>query len=273
MIRVAFQGEKGAYSEEAAYKFFNGREIETMPCFSLQEVVDLVQNGDADFGILPIENTVAGSITQSYDLLFTSTLNVYGEVTIRVSHNLLSVEGASQRTIRYVVSHPQALAQCENYIRRKNLVAIPEFDTAGSARKVKEMNDPAYACIASERAARIYGLKIVDESIEDFPWNYTRFFVLSREEPEKGDYNKTSVVFSTRHRPGALLRCLEAFAKRGINLTKIESRPDKNTPWRYLFYLDFEGHISEPHVEEALIELLKIATFVKVIGSYPGEKR
>ena len=273
MIKVAFQGESGAYSEEAAYKFFKGNNIQTVPCFSFKEVVDLVQDGKVDFGILPIENSVAGSITQSYDLMFTSSLHVYGEVTIKVSHNLISIPSANMSTIKNVISHPQALAQCENYLRRKGLKAIPEFDTAGSAKKIKEMNSPEYACIASKRSAEIYGLNTIDESIEDFAWNYTRFFILSKDEPEKADYNKTSIVFSTRHKPGALLECLQAFAKRGINLTKIESRPDKNTLWHYVFYLDFEGHISDKNVEDALIELLKIATFVKVIGSYPGEKR
>ncbi len=273
MKKVAFQGEKGAFSEEAALKFFKSEDIETIPCYSFEEVVELVQSGEADFGILPIENSVAGSVTQVYDLLFMTPLHVYGEVTLRVSHALLGVDSASLSTVKYVISHPQALAQCQNYIRRKNLQAIPEFDTAGSARKIKEMNNPEYACIASKRAAGIYGLKILDESIEDFPWNFTRFFILSREEPGKSDYNKTSIVFSTRHKPGALLECLEAFAKRGINLTKIESRPDKKSPWQYVFYLDFEGHVTDKNVEDALIELLKLATFVKVIGSYPGEKR
>jgi len=230
-----------------------------------------VQKGEADRGIVPVENAVAGSINQTYDLLLQSDLHVVGEVVLRVRHCLVAPPGTKLEEIKEVVSHPQALAQCDGFIARHKLKATPVFDTAGAARMVAENPKPGLAAIASERAARRYGLEVLECSIEDFAFNYTRFFVLSREEePRKNAPYKTSVVFAVRHRPGGLYDAIGAFAEAEVNLTKIESRPRKDRPWSYVFYLDFEGHVEDEAPSKALLALLRRAAFVKVLGSYPA---
>lgn len=271
IIKIAYQGEKGAYSEEAGLKFFKNKNLKFIPCKKFEEVVKEVEKDNADFGVLPVENTTTGSVTKTYDLLFRSSLKIYGEVIIKIYHCLLSLKNTELKNIKYVYSHPQALSQCEKYITKKKLIPVPEFDTAGSARVIKEKRLKNAACIASKRAAEIYNLRIIEEDIADNPWNYTRFFIISKKAPKKGNKNKTSIVFSTHHRPGALVKCLKAFSDRGINLTKIESRPQQDNPWHYNFYLDFEGHLEDKKVKEAMNELLKNAVFVKILGSYPVE--
>lgn len=266
-MRVTYQGEPGAYSEEALLKFF--REAVPIPCEDFVRTVSRVKEGLAEFCILPVENSLTGSIAKTYDLLLESELPIYGETIHKVSHNLLALSGTRAREIKYVHSHPQALAQCERYLKRKGFLPVPELDTAGSAKKIKGKNENISACIASRRAAEIYGLEVLEGEIEDLPWNYTRFFILSKNPPQKGKKSKTSIVFSVHHRPGELASCLNIFAEREINLTKIESRPDRKSPWHYLFYLDFEGHTEDEKVEKALALLLKRAHFVKILGSYP----
>jgi len=269
MGRVAFQGEHGAYSEQAARQFF-GDEVETLPQRSFADIFAAVSRGDAEHGVLPIENSVAGSINTAYDLLLESDLKIEGEIFLRVRHCLLSLPGTTIEGITKVRSHPQALAQCERYIDARGWEAEPGYDTAGSAKELAERPEPGVAVIASSLAAEIYGLTILDRGIEDYPFNYTRFFVLGNSTPSPAERNKTSLVFAVRHRPGALYESLGEFATRGINLTKLESRPRRNRAWEYVFYLDFEGHASEAPCQEALLGLLEKATFVKVIGSYPA---
>lgn len=268
-MRVAFQGIAGAYSEEAIRRHF-GPDVETLPCRRLAEIFTAVEEGHADCGMLPVENTTAGSVIESYELLIEHDLRVCAEVILRVHHMLLGVPGARLGDIRYVRSHPQALAQCDGYLTRRGLEPIPAFDTAGSARELAEHPEPQTAVIASALAAELYGLEILDRNIEDSPFNYTRFFVIGLEDPPRAPRNKTSLVFTTRHRPGALYECLGEFAQRRINLTKIESRPRRNHPWQYLFILDFEGHWQDPACEAALIGLLRRSSFVKLLGSYPA---
>jgi len=269
MTRVAFQGVAGAYSEEAVRQFF-GPEVESVPCRTLADIFLTVESGDADYGMLPVENAVAGSVTQSYELLMEHDLRIYAEVILHVRHMLLGLPGIKPADLKRVRSHPQALAQCQRYLGRHGLEPEPAFDTAGSARDLAAAPEPGIAVIASELAAELYGLEILDQNIEDFPFNYTRFFVLALQDPPRAQRNKTSVVFTTPHRPGALYGCLEEFARRGINLAKIESRPRLNRPWQYIFYLDFEGHCQDPECEAAIMGLLRHSSFIKLLGSYPA---
>jgi len=269
MTRIAFQGVAGAYSEEAIRQFF-GPEIESVPCRALDDVFPAVESGDVDYGMVPVENAVAGSVTRSYELLMERDLRIYAEVILRVRHMLLALPGTRLSDLERVRSHPQALAQCQRYLSRHGLKAEPAFDTAGSARDLVANPETGVAVIASELAAELYSLEILGSGIEDFPFNYTRFFVLALDDLPRAQRNKTSVIFSTRHQPGALHGCLGEFATRGINLTKIESRPRLNRPWQYIFYLDFEGHWQDPECEAAIMGLLRRSSFVKLLGSYPA---
>ncbi len=269
MTRAAFQGIAGAYSEEAIHQFF-GPEIESIPCRTLADVFLAVESGDADYGMLPIENAVAGSVTRSYELLMEHDLRIYAEVILRVRHMLLALPGTKLDDVKRVRSHPQALAQCQHYLSRHGLEPEPAFDTAGSARDLAANPEPGVAVIASALSAPLYGLEILDRDIEDFAFNYTRFFVLATEGPPRAQRNKTSLVFTTPHQPGALYECLGEFARRHINLTKIESRPRLNRPWQYIFYLDFEGHCQDPECEAAIMGLLRRSSFIKLLGSYPA---
>jgi len=267
-VKVAFQGEKGAYSEMAVYTFFS-KTAEVQPCRDLKDVFESVKTQEAQFGVVPVENSLEGSVNQTYDLFLTYELKVCGEVIVRVSHCLLANKGTTLKQIRTVYSHPQALAQCRNFLERSSWELIPTYDTAGSAKMLKERALKDAAAIASERAADLYGLKILAKEIEDNPNNYTRFFVLAKKDAPKTGNDKTSIIFSAAHKPGSLYQALGEFAKRGISLTKIESRPTKQTPWEYNFYLDFEGHRSETRCVEALDALRKYSAFVKILGSYP----
>ncbi len=267
-VKVAFQGEKGAYSEMAVYTFF-GKSADVKPCRELRDVFESVTKQETEHGVVPVENSLEGSINQTYDLFLTYDLKVCGEVIVRVSHCLLANPGTIIKQIKTVYSHPQALAQCRNFLEKSGWELIPTYDTAGSAKMLKEENLKDAAAIASERAAELYGLKILAREIEDTPNNYTRFFVLSKQDSPVTGKDKTSIIFAAAHKPGSLYQALGEFAKRGISLTKIETRPTKQTPWEYNFYLDFEGHRSEPRCVEALEALRKYSAFVKIFGSYP----
>jgi prephenate dehydratase len=269
MTRVAFQGVAGAYSEEAIRQYF-GAAVDTLPCTTLEEMFPEVEAGKADFALLPVENAVAGSVAGAYELLLERDLRINGEIILHVRHMLMTLPGTQRDSVRRVRSHPQALAQCQRYLSRHNLQAEPAFDTAGSARDLAAAAEPDVAVIAGGLAAEMYGLEILDRAIEDYPFNYTRFFLLGLNDPPRAQRSKTSIVFSTRHSAGALYRCMGEFAARGINLTKIESRPRLNQPWRYTFYVDFEGHCQDLAAEAALMGLLRHASFVKLLGSYPA---
>ena len=269
MTRVSFQGVAGAYSEQAIRQYF-GTEVETVPCRTFDDLFIAVEQGKADYGMLPVENSLAGSVVQSYELLMEHDLRVRAEIIVRVEHQLLAVPGTDPDSLTCATSHPQALAQCERYLIRRGLDAIPTFDTAGGARDLAENPKEGTAAIASELAAELYGLEILDSGIEDLPFNYTRFFILGLDDPPRAQRSKTSLIFTTRHNPGALYDSLGEFAQRGINLSKIESRPRRNRPWQYLFYLDFDGHWQDPPCEAALMGLLRRSSFVKLLGSYPA---
>lgn len=273
---VAFQGEPGAYSEAAAYEHF-GKDISTLPCKNFEKLFDAVSEGKATHGIAPIENSLAGSIHRNYDLLLRNQLHIIGEHHLRVSHCLMALPSVKLNEIERVYSHPQALAQCEESLRKLNLQGIAAADTAGSARTLKENNDQTSAALASRLAAEVYGLNILQEKMEDDPANYTRFLALSLEQDDvkkQDDLNyKTSIVFSLRNKPGSLFNALSIFALREIDLTKIESRPLAGKPWEYLFYIDFIGDQDRKPADAALNHLREIAPFIRVFGSYPREEK
>jgi len=266
--KVAFQGELGAYSECAVRKHF-GPSVHVKPCKRFSDVFRAVENDEVDFGVVPVENSIEGSINQVYDLFLEYDLKVCGEIILRIIHCLIANDQADLSSIKVVYSHPQALAQCRNFLERLDCELISTYDTAGSVKMIKDKGSVDVAAIASERAAEIYGMKVLAENIADNPNNFTRFFVISKTDASPSGNDKTSIIFSTRHIPGALYKALEEFVVRGINLTKIESRPTKRKPWEYNFYLDFEGHRSEARCAEALEGLKAKALFVRILGSYP----
>jgi chorismate mutase/prephenate dehydratase len=269
-VRVSFQGEKGSYSHEASERYF-GKHVAVRPCRTLRDVFHAVEAREVAFGIVPIENSYEGSINETYDLLAMTTSKVCGEVTVRVRHCLIARQGTKLSQIRTVYSHPQALAQCAKFLRAHRLEGVPSYDTAGSVKLVKEMRSSKVAAIASRRAARLYAMQIISEGIEDTGANYTRFLILGRKIASRSGDDKTSVIFGVEHKPGSLYRALHALANRRINLTKIESRPVKDTPWQYNFFVDFQGHVQDPMCQQALKDLQHRSTFVKILGSYPRE--
>lgn len=268
MSKVAFQGERGAFSEDAVLKFFSQAEL--LPRRFLADAFEAVSTGEVDCGVVPVENSQAGSINETYDLLLRYDLVIYGEIDLRVSHCLMALHNEDLGSIKRIYSHPQALAQCEEFLRKLNADLIPTYDTAGSAKMIKERELLHCAAIASKKAAQIYALEILAEGIETNPNNYTKFFVISKEEKaRRAQKNKTSLIFAIPNLPGALYTCLGVFATRDINLIKLESRPRKDKPWQYIFYADLEGHVEDEACKQAIEELHDKTTFMKILGSYP----
>jgi chorismate mutase/prephenate dehydratase len=267
-VKVAFQGERGAYSESAVYTFF-GDTVDVKPCRDLTEVFESVDKQEVPVGVVPVENSLEGSVNQTYDLFLTHNLKVSGEIIIKISHCLIANPSTSLEVVKTVYSHPQALAQCRSFLERLGSDLIPTYDTAGSVKMLKEKRLKDAAAIASEKAAEIYGMKILAREIEDTPTNYTRFFVISKNDSPKTGKDKTSIIFAATHTPGSLYHALGEFARHNINLTKIESRPTKLKAWEYNFYLDFEGHRTEENCTTALKALEKSGAFLKILGSYP----
>lgn len=272
-MRIAFQGEVGAFSEEAARHLFP--DGEPCPHPSFEAVFDAVHDGTAERGVVPIENSLHGSVHSNYDLLEEHRLRIVGEVSLRIRHNLLVLPGASLEGVVTVESHPQALGQCRTFLREKLPEARiqPAYDTAGAARAVALAGDPSVAAIASRRAAEEYGLVILHDGIESNHQNYTRFLALAGEAAggaATAGSSKTSIVYAMRENvPGALFKSLAVFALREIDLYKIESRPLIGSPGQYLFYLDFAGRESDDNVRKALGHLEELAAYVKILGSYP----
>lgn len=270
IAEVAFQGELGAYSESAVYKYF-GSEVKPKPCRRFSDVFDDVNAAAADFGVVPIENSIEGSVSQVYDLFLRYDLNVCGEIALRIAHCLIAYPDIEINEIKTVYSHPQALGQCRNYLEKLGCELVSTYDTAGSVKMIKEQGLRDAAAIAGERAAQIYGMRILADDIADNPSNYTRFFVLSKTKSQASGNDKTSIIFSTKHVAGALYEALGELATRGINMTKIESRPTRQRPWEYNFYLDFEGHEDDNLCSKALECLKDRSIFVRVLGSYPKD--
>lgn len=268
---VGFQGEIGSYSEEAVGKYFRGK-ASTVPYKTLHDLFQALENNEIEQALAPIENSLEGSVTEAYDLLLRSTVKVNGEMILRIVHSLIGHHGVRKEDIRTVYSHPQALAQCRRYLRVLGVETIAAYDTAGSVKMVKERNARDSAAIASRAAAETYDMDVIEEGIADEESNYTRFFLLSMREVESTGEDKTSIIFSASHVPGSLYRTLKDFANRGINLTKIESRPTRQKPWEYFFFLDFEGHKDDKNCREVLETISKRTDFLKIIGSYPRVK-
>ncbi|RKY78750.1 prephenate dehydratase [candidate division KSB1 bacterium] len=271
---VSFQGEKGAFSHLAAVNYWgNNNEPELLPKKEFKDVFDSVSKGFADYGILPIENSLTGSIHQNMDLFLDYNLYIVGEYILRIEHHLLANKNTETGSIKKVLSHPQGLLQCSEYLDTlKNTELSAVYDTAGAAKIVKEKNDFSYAAIAGIQAAREYGLKILEKNIENNHNNFTKFIIISREPAEK-EGGKSSIIFSTKNVPGALFKCLAVFSLRDINLLKIESRPIIGKPWSYLFYLDFEGNINDDKCRKALNHLEELTEFIKFLGSYKPYKQ
>jgi len=269
MNRVSFQGERGAYSEAASISFFED-EIETIPCFTFADALKNTENGASDYSILPVENSLEGSVGESNDLLLSTNLIVIGEIYHRVHHCLIGI--GSIGDIETVYSHPQALGQCRQFIQENELETIPTADTAGSVKTLRDLDHDLSACIASKEAAKIYDVPVIQEGIEDNANNYTRFLIFSKEKSDKTENSKTSIIFSVKHEAGTLYQIINEFYQHKINLTKIESRPNKNTAWEYNFYVDFEGHQDDSSVEDMLEKLRNHSTFLKILGSYPIAK-
>jgi prephenate dehydratase len=274
-IRAAFQGELGAFSQQAIRQLL-GERAEPFPCQRFDQVFAALKNGQVHAAVVPIENTLAGSVHENYDLLLKFDFEITGETSVRIVHNLIAPAGMTFRQIRRVYSHPVALNQClDFFLRHTAIERIPFYDTAGSVKMVMAEHPEGGAAIASELAAGIYGGTILRREIEDDRQNFTRFFLLEPRGAKRvtartkasGGW-KTSLVISTKNVPGALFRALAALALRDINLVKIESRPLRGKPWEYLFYLDLVGHRDDHNVRNALGHLTEVADFLRVLGSY-----
>jgi prephenate dehydratase len=275
--RVSFQGEPGAFSQVAATQLA-GDNIIPVPTETFEEVFVSVINGKCDCAVIPIENTLHGSVHENYDHLLKYNLPIRGETFVRIVHNLIAPPGVGIGKIRRAYSHPVALNQCRRFFEENpQIERTPFYDTAGSVKMVMEEGLKDAAAIASAAAATIYGGRILKKSIEDDRQNYTRFFLLERPKrgarflkPEASKRFKTTLVFTTRNTPGALFKSLSAFALRDLNLTKIESRPLRGKPWEYLFYLDFIGHAEDKVSRNALGHLAELADMLRVLGCYPA---
>src|ERR1700722_4689661 len=270
--RIAFQGERGAFSEEAAVKLL-GENIQLVPRTTFEALYSSLNDGLADYILAPIENSLAGSVYRSYDLLIASGLHIQAEVVIPIVHNLIGVPGAVFEQITQVSSHPVALAQCERFFASHPAIKrVTADDTAGSVQEVLRTGDPIKAAIASRRAAAVYGGVILREHLEDHPENYTRFLLLAPSAEVAENADKLSLVLYLAHKPGSLCSALNAFAIRNLNLLKIESRPIPGTPWSYCFYLDLQASLKDPETRAALAELERFTDSTKVLGCYPQAK-
>jgi len=273
---IAFQGETGAYSEAAAAKFDPAATF--LPCPAFEDVFAAVETGRASCGVLPIENSIGGTIHRNYDLLVRNELKIVGEIELPVRHLLLALPGTRFEDLKQIYSHPQALAQCDQFLRSlEGVEIVASYDTAGSAKMIREQHMAGVAAIASERAAAVFGLETLRAGIQDHDDNTTRFLIVTRpgavaEFIGSRPVNKTTIVFTLPNTPGALFKALSAFALREIDVTKIESRPT-GRPWEYLFHLDLAVGQHELPCARALSHLAEFASSLKVLGSYPGVDR
>lgn len=263
---VAYQGEAGAYSEEGVLTAFP--DSEHLPLQTIRKVFEAVEVGRADYGLVPMDNSQAGSINETYDLFLKHGLHLVEETVVRVSHCLMALPGSNLDDLVEVISHPQAIAQSEEFLTSLEVSVRAEYDTAGAAKRIVDDKLERTGAIASKRAAEFYGLEILAEGIQTYPDNYTRFGGLSRDARSLRDPTKTSLVFGVGHVAGSLYRCIGAFAERHLNLTKLESRPRAGRPWEYVFYVDVEAPAEEPAMIEALSEVSEHATFTRLLGTY-----
>ena len=263
---VAYQGEAGAYSEEGALALFP--DAERVPLPSIRKVFEAVEVGRAVWGLVPMDNSQAGSINETYDLFLRHGLHLVGETIVRVDHCLLALPGSAIDDLSEVISHPQAIAQCEEFLNALEVNVRAEYNTAGAAKRIADERLEHTAAIASRRAAELYGLEVLAERIQTYPDNSTRFGALSRDPKPIGEPDKASLVFGVGHVSGSLYRCLGAFAERHLSLTKLESRPRPGRPWEYVFYVDVDAPAQRPEMIEALAALSDHATFTRLLGTY-----
>ncbi len=266
--KVVFQGTAGSYGEEATLGFFanacNARGVKTF-----EDVFAVVERGEAQFGVLPVENSSTGAIGDVYDLLAKKNCRIVGEYILPIRHNLMSVEGASTETVETIYSHAQGIEQCSAYLKRfENVNLVPYHNTAISAAYVAEQADATKAAIASKRCAQIYKLKILAENINNNKNNFTRFVVIKKDEQIAQDANKISVMMTLRHESGSLARVVSLFLEYGVNMLKIESRPIPNRSWEYCFFIDFEGNLLEENVNELIGKLMAQTTSFALLGNY-----
>jgi chorismate mutase/prephenate dehydratase len=271
-LEVAFQGEDGSFGQEVAFNFF-GRSVKTRQCDTVEEVADLVQQGSLAHGIVPVENSQDGSIGSTYDLLLESSLMACGEAQIRTTYCLAGNKSATLSSIKKIYAHPQALGQCQAFLRHLGGELIPTYHTLGTVKMIKEKRLSDSAIVAGEGVAFASDLKILAREIEDNRWNSTRFFLLGKQDAPPTGSDKTSIVTLLKHEPGTLYNVIKEFAGREINLSKVETRPTRKTPWEYHFYIDFEGHRLDSKIMEALEKVEQACLFMKVLGSYPRAKR
>jgi prephenate dehydratase len=271
-LKVGFQGESGSYSEASARIQYPNPNYSFVPFRSFRELFEGVESSNVDLAVVPIENSTEGSVNETYDLLVEKPLYVIGEIYQKIHHCLIINKNSSPDEISAIYSHPQALAQCRKYIQNRHLESIPMYDTAGSVKFIKETRNASAAAIASKHAAQIYDMKVVEEDIEDNSNNFTRFLIISNRYDSNTDDNKISVIFSISHTPGSLYSILQEFALRNINLTKIESRPTKNIPWEYYFFVDLEGNINDDEVSASLSAVKTATIFFKLLGSYKKDE-
>ena len=264
---VGFQGEIGAYSEKAINLYFSKANSKAYKTFS--DLFDALENEQIELAILPIENSIEGSVTESYELLLKSKVTVVGEINVKIEHCLISHHDTSKDDIDVIYSHTQALGQCKTYLKNIGCDAVTTYDTAGSVKMIKEKNMKRAGAIASKDTAKLYDMSIVEESIQDHEDNVTRFFCLSKIPTKSTGNDKTSIVFSAGDVAGSLYKALKEFADGDINLTKLESRLTRKKAWEYNFYLDFEGHIDDENCKKAIQELINLGSTVKILGSYP----
>jgi prephenate dehydratase len=279
--RVAFQGELGAYSQGAIYSFFGQDAVkEVIPLNTLQKVFSelcsrsMNNTSGPNYAVVPIENSIAGSVGETFDLLVSRNVKIIGETVVPVEHALIIHKDAELANIKRAISHPQALAQCKQYLDSHSWEQVAVYDTAGAVKMIRDQGLLDTAAVASELASEIYGMKIAERNIEDDHSNRTRFIVIvnaseqSHILPKPSGSDKTSLIFSTIHSPGSLVRALSALSFRGINLCRIESRPIGSKPWEYFFFVDFEGHSEEERCKQAIDDLRSQTVDLKLLGSY-----
>ena len=266
-MRIAYQGEPGAYSEAAALRFRPSADL--LPCETFEAVFAAVEQGRATHGILPIENSSHGTIHGNYDLLLKHELPIVGEVKQPIVHNLLALDGTTREQLRRVFSHPQGLGQCQRFLRTLDVELVPTYDTAGSAKLIRDGGLRDTGAIASERAADVFGLSILAAGVQDFADNTTRFLLVGRDQTPLGPANKTTIVFTVTNDAGALFKALSVFALRDIDLTKLESRPIPERPFEFLFYADLTASRDDLPCARALMHLAEFAPLLRTLGSYP----
>jgi prephenate dehydratase len=271
MVSVAYQGEPGSYSEQACASLFP--DGDRRPMISIRRVFESVEVGQVDIGLVPMDNSQAGSINETYDLFLRHGLHLVGEVVHPVDHCLLGLSGVELEELVEVISHPQALAQCEEFLSSLGVFARADYDTAGAAKRLVDEGLRTTGAIASRKAADLYGLQVLAERIQTYPDNSTRFGAISSRSGPLGEPTKTSLVFGVGHVPGCLYRCIGVFAERHLNLTKLESRPRVGRPWEYVFYVDIESPADAPGMADALVALSEHSTFTRVLGCYQGAMR